>query len=127
MWGETAEGRGNPGSHGGRDEGERRIQKFQRHKSNKNKISQNEREGKKDHQPQVEVSALCNRTGTTLYLNLKTCLQVATNFYEKSKRQKKKIRERERARERERESKKKFLKVDLFLYKIIKKKTHHQT
>lgn len=90
MWGETAEGRGNPGSHGGRDEGERRIQKFQRHKSNKNKISQNEREGKKDHQPQVEVSALCNRTGTTLYLNLKTCLQVATNFYEKSKRQKKK-------------------------------------
>lgn len=45
MWGERVEGRGNPGSHGGRDEGER-IQKFQRHKSNKNKISQKEREGK---------------------------------------------------------------------------------
>lgn len=58
-----------------------------------------------------------------LNLNLKTCLQIAINFYEKLKRQKKKKkgtseRERERASERERKQKK-FLKVDLFLYKII--------
>lgn len=44
------------------------------------------------------------------------------NFYEKSKRQKKKKSERASESERARESKKKFLKADLFLYKIIKKK-----
>lgn len=39
-----------------------------------------------------------------LNLNLKTCLQIAINFYEKLKRQKKKKRnERERERESERE------------------------
>lgn len=61
VWGETVKGRGSPGSYGGRDEG-RGVQKFQCHKSNK-KILQNERK-RKTNQPQIEVSALCNRTGT---------------------------------------------------------------
>lgn len=46
MWGERAKGRGNPGSHGGRDVGSESVQKFQCHKSNKNKILQNERKNK---------------------------------------------------------------------------------
>lgn len=98
MWGETAKGRGNPGSYGGREEGReesrssnvtKAIKRFYKTKGNK----------KNDNQPQIEVLALCNRTGTILYLNLKTCLQVATNFYEKLKRQKKIKRERERESE----------------------------
>lgn len=98
MWGETAKGRENPGSNGGREEGReesrssnvtKAIKRFYKTKGKK----------KKDNQPQIEVLALCNRTGTILYLNLKTCLQVATNFYEKLKRQKKK-KKIERARER---------------------------
>ena len=44
----------------------------------------------------------------------------------KSQKDKKKKKSSERESERARERANKFLKVDLFLYKIIKRQTHHR-
>lgn len=76
-----------------------------------------------DNQPQIGVLALCNRTGTTLYLNLKKNVYKLQPTSMKSQKDKKN-KESERARERASERESKQIPKSRFIFVQNNKKTN---
>lgn len=93
-------------------------------KAIKTRFYKNKRKKKtqqQDNQPQIGVLALCNRTGTTLYLNLKKNVYKLQPTSMKSQKDKKK---KERARERASERESKQILKSRFIFVQNNKKTN---